>query len=882
MVEYSIEAELKANVRKFKNAINTAKRVTKKFKQESETIKDTVLRADSKPLQRNLKKAKKLMDDFTRRKSDKKVDADVSEFFRKAALVSQKARSLARDKIVIPIEARVNRFQNTISRIANSIQALGTVSSNTFRGIGLMVSSGIVPILASLTGLIGGIGVQLGVLSGGALGLASSMGAAGAGAGVLAPFLVTLGQDLGKLDQIGRQTQQFKELSQSTKDALNALDGFQLAYGKLTVQLRDPVYSAFSKYLEAGTRILERLSPMAMAVAKSFDELGASLLENLNADDVQKNLDWLIHGAPGAFQNWGKIIGNLVVSIGNLMRAFNPLAISMEHGLLKMTESFRKWTDGLSESERFNKFIEYVKANGPTLLSVIGNITVGLVEMFAAFAPMATKMMTRFQGMTESFREWASTLSQNQAFQNFINYVQENSPRVTALIGNIISFLINLGVALAPLGSKVLSVVNSFLSWTNSMMQTHPVISQIISALTVIVGAMIAMIPILAATRAAFGGLGTSLLNLFTKMGGGLAIFAKLKVAFLAITGPVGIAVAAVVGLVATFVVMYNRVDWFRQMVDTTWASIRTAFSASLSFIQNVVSTVISAVVSFAGSQLEKFRAFWDRNGNQITQIVKANFSMIQQYINVVMNVIKGIFQIAWPILANTVKVTWNLIETIISIGMDIILGFIEGGLAILRGDWEGAWQAIERIGRNIWTNIESFFANIDLTQMGRDIIQGLLNGIGSMFGAIRTMVSKAASLVPDWLKKKLGIASPSKVTTQLGEWTGEGMVRGVDKTLPKLAKKAREMADRITPSKKDMSINPALDFRSSKIRSSLNQLKKNSSAQVQSAINTKVEFYERQPANFQFNLGSREYRGFVNDITDEQQRELDLKDEFA
>ncbi|WP_082234967.1 phage tail protein [Halobacillus massiliensis] len=950
MANYSVDAELKASVSKYRKAIQTARRVTEKFKRESESVEDTRLNANTSPLRRNLKKARQMMNRFARKKVKAEVDveADTSEAKRKMGLLLAVKQALSR-KVIIPIEARVNKFQRTISRIANSIQALGIVASNTFRGIGLMVSSGLVPILASLGGLIGGIGVQLGVVSGGALALASSMSAAAAGTGALIPFATSLGKELAELyENVTIGSSEFNGLSKATQNALKGIQSFKNAFEDLKDEVREPIFSAFAKYLEAGTHIIEKASPMVNALAHSFDDLGQSLLDNLNADDVKKNFDWIRYAAPGAFENWGRIIGNVTVALANLFRAFDPLAISVEQGLLRMTESFRQWTDSLSESKRFNNFIEYVKTNGPKLLSVIGNITVGLVEMFAGFGPMAADMMTRFQGMTKRFREWATTISENQSFQQFIAYVRENGPKVISLIGNIITFLKNLGVALAPLGSTILDVVNSFISWSNTMMEAHPIIGRIISALTVIVGSMIALVPIVAAARTAFAGLGGVLTNvvgkafnflrapitsfraLIVQIGARVAPLAGtflplLRTALMALSGPVGIIIGVLSLLVPVFVRLWKENEAFRQGVQTAWSFIQQIFTTVISFIADFVRNIFGQLVSwwnanqqtfFATAQriwnlvynavvtvlqtlwgfitqiTSKIQQIWQKHGDgilriaqfawqEIVSIVSTLTSVLGTIISGSLSFLKGLFQITWPIISGVVQTAFSLITTIVEVGISLVMGILDTTMSLIKGDWDSAWQTVKDTASDIMDSIVSTFEGIDLVQIGKDIIQGLIDGIGSMFGGIRDMVKQAADLIPDWLKKKLGIASPSKVTTQLGKWTGEGMAKGTEKTLPLIAKKAKEMAQAVVPNKKDMTVDPSVQLKSSSIKSSLNSLRQNSKAQVLSAVNADVKVTNKQPAYINLGIAGREFNAFVEDITQTQDRQTRLKKNF-
>ncbi|MEU8535465.1 phage tail tape measure protein, partial [Streptomyces parvulus] len=67
------------------------------------------------------------------------------------------------------------------------------------------------------------------------------------------------------------------------------------------------------------------------------------------------------------------------------------------------------------------------------------------------------------------------------------------------------------------------------------------------------------------------------------------------------------------------------------------------------------------------------------------------------------------------------------------------------------------------------------------LTGKGRNVVQGLWNGISSMGGWIRSkLTSWAKSMIPGPIAKALGIASPSKVTAAQGRWIARGLIDGL------------------------------------------------------------------------------------------------------
>ncbi|MCY9547286.1 hypothetical protein [Lysinibacillus xylanilyticus] len=105
---------------------------------------------------------------------------------------------------------------------------------------------------------------------------------------------------------------------------------------------------------------------------------------------------------------------------------------------------------------------------------------------------------------------------------------------------------------------------------------------------------------------------------------------------------------------------------------------------------------------------------------------------------------------------------------------------------------YTGVTKWMGEVGTTIeknWKGAQSFLEKVDLKEIGKNIVQGLINGISSMgkdaieaiTGVVDGVINKAKSL--------LGIHSPSRVFKQIGLWTGEGMAIGLDQSSPRVNK---------------------------------------------------------------------------------------------
>ncbi|MDX1807677.1 MAG: hypothetical protein R3267_11690, partial [Paenisporosarcina sp.] len=384
------------------------------------------------------------------KKDEKSIGADISNFIRKAAEVAVIARTLSRERIVVPIQASWNNYQNTMSRIANFSRSIGEVMQMTTRGFGIMLSPALVPLIASLVGLIGNLGPMVGTLAGSTFALGSAFATAGIGAAAFGAIAVTnlkdvfgassdlkkLQEKLAKTDDLKERNKIMKEMKQiqgSLNDqqtkALSSMSKLKDTWTGITKGLETKTIEIFTKSLDIFGGVLKTLEPMFISVTDSVNRMIDGLGRTVKSESMTAFFNYLNNSAGPMLETVSKAMGNLAQGIMNMMVAFGPLAEDTSKGFLAMSESFATWASRLGESKKFQSFVDYVNENMPKIRSIFSDAFQGIINTFAAFAPSSADMMTSLQSMMERFKEWSSTLSENQGFQNFINYVKENGPQ---------------------------------------------------------------------------------------------------------------------------------------------------------------------------------------------------------------------------------------------------------------------------------------------------------------------------------------------------------------------------------------------------------------------------------------------------------------------
>ena len=108
-------------------------------------------------------------------------------------------------------------------------------------------------------------------------------------------------------------------------------------------------------------------------------------------------------------------------------------------------------------------------------------------------------------------------------------------------------------------------------------------------------------------------------------------------------------------------------------------------------------------------------------------------------------------------------------------------------------------WNKAKEVAGNLFSTIVNKFGEIPgkMLEIGKQIVEGLWNGITSMGDWVADKVSGFANGVVDTVKNALGIHSPSKVMAdQVGANIAKGVIEGVNKEMPKVKSNAVKLSN--------------------------------------------------------------------------------------
>lgn len=301
-----------------------------------------------------------------------------------------------------------------------------------------------------------------------------------------------------------------------------------------------------------------------------------------------------------------------------------------------------------------------------------------------------TDTMKRLSGASELMADMVNI--SNNAWEENSALTNESSKRyettaakITQMKNTITELCVKLGDILLPILNKIISAISKFTNWLTNL---NPAAQKIVLVVLAIVSALGPFLIILAKLISSVG----TIMTIVPKL---VAIIKTVRTAFAAfnatlLANPIVLIVAAIAALIAGFVLLWNKCEWFRNFWIGLWENVKNVckavidgivgfFTGIIDFIKNNWQGLLLFIVNpFAGAfkllydNCEGFRNFVDG----IIQKVKEIFASIVSFIST--NVIEPIKQFFAPIVAWFTNLFMSIYTSLVSI-INVIWGIIQG-----------------------------------------------------------------------------------------------------------------------------------------------------------------------------------------------------------
>ncbi|WP_285845564.1 transglycosylase SLT domain-containing protein [Priestia megaterium] len=289
--------------------------------------------------------------------------------------------------------------------------------------------------------------------------------------------------------------------------------------------------------------------------------------------------------------------------------------------------------------------------------------------------------------------------------QNMVSFWQSIGDKIAVGINKISG-------AIQPVAEKIASVVDAFIEWEGFLPVIVGLTAAFVTYKATVVGVAAAVKAwnLIQKASVAIMGISRAAMIAYTVAGGGLqGILAIVTVAQNALNlsmmaNPIGLIIAAIVGLGVAFVVAYKKSETFRNFIDKLFSAIKVGASAVLTFLKNNWPLLLAIITGPIGLAVYAVVEHWGKIKSATISAFNSVISFFKQWGPLMLAVLAGPIGLAvYAVMKN-----WSQVKSsTVSIFNSVVSFFRQWGplmLAVLSGP---VGLAVYAIVKN-WTSIKS------------------------------------------------------------------------------------------------------------------------------------------------------------------------------
>jgi hypothetical protein len=285
----------------------------------------------------------------------------------------------------------------------------------------------------------------------------------------------------------------------------------------------------------------------------------------------------------------------------------------------------------------------------------------------------------------------------------------------------------SIGTVLIPIVTKVVGFIGQ---WVDKFNTLSPGAQKVIVVVALVVAAIGPLIYIIGVLLPLIAGIGTAISvvgALFSAFAvGGLP---ALGAAILAALGPVGLIIIGVTAIVAVFIILWKKCDWFRNFWIAVWEKVKVVFAAVWPVIKSIMGFIADWIVAEFRLIKTVVLAFWNWAGPFITAGIKTWWNIIKA----VMGWIVDKVRVAWPIISGIVKTNIDTIKRVVA-GVKTIIRVVQEVWDAIKSAARTAWDGITGVVSRAFDRIKGYANDvIDVINWVIQHVPGLKGNVGTI-----------------------------------------------------------------------------------------------------------------------------------------------------
>lgn len=203
--------------------------------------------------------------------------------------------------------------------------------------------------------------------------------------------------------------EEMSKMGDSGQDFVRTLHELREPMAQLRTAAQDGLFPGLTESLDTIQSRFPDVERILGVVGEKMGELSVRGAEALAGPEWDQWFDMVATEARPALEDMGVALGNFTQGLAEMWMAFMPLSRDFGSGMADMSRRFNEWAQGLSGSSTFQDFLDYLSRTGPEVLSTLGSLTMALVDIGVAVAPIGDVALDALRGFAEALSAVASS-----------------------------------------------------------------------------------------------------------------------------------------------------------------------------------------------------------------------------------------------------------------------------------------------------------------------------------------------------------------------------------------------------------------------------------------------------------------------------------------
>lgn len=241
--------------------------------------------------------------------------------------------------------------------------------------------------------------------------------------------------------------------------------------------------------------------------------------------------------------------------------------------------------------------------------------------------------------------------------------------------------------------------------------------------------------------------------------------------------------------LVNTKMAFLNIWNGIKDAVSYIWTTMKTiamdTFNSVVAFFVDTWTNIKQTTIDTWNNIKESVANTW----NSMEQGAIDTFNALKDFLSNLWQSTKDTTVQMWSDTKQAVVDTWDAMKQSV---VNIADNMVQGAQKAWENLKQGVSDAVNRVKETF-----NDLRNVDLFEIGKNIIQGLVDGLASMYNAVKDTITGIADTIKGGIKSALNINSPSRwMRDMIGKNIVLGVVKGIEEEKDTLDNAVNKMTD--------------------------------------------------------------------------------------